>query len=420
MTRSFVKTQVDQEIQAMLSLLGGLMCRVRDVAADDAIELTDVVIAGDTNSANVDLTLPSAADAYQAYITSNGRAGIYILDHTTTGNTLQAVRAGADTINGTTAVAITTCCLVFPVSTSAWRAVAFGAAVSADTIGESALTLSVPVVIGMPFTLGNRSGPNSDGVQVGVLTHTAIGDCNIEDNSAGTFADDTTDVNDADANDVALTQPFDADDSINFGYAAKFCALVINVGTAGAGDAVAAETLWEYSQGSDTWASLETGHELTDDSVALTAGTSTYVVSFDPPADWATQAIDGGTALYHVQLRADGASDVYNTTDPLITQAWVVPLNVGQGVVVPFTCNVSAIDLHAGTASATNDDTVILIVNITQGTHESVTWTGGDVIDRVTGLDLDFTAGDEVAVVVIQEDGTTEFANATLYLQADI
>ena len=278
-------------------------------------------------------------------------------------------------------------------------------------------TLRIPLTIALPFTLGNRSGVNSDGVLVGSLPHTAIGDCNLEDNSAGTFADDTTDINDAGANDVTVGEPMDTDDALYFGYSGLFCALVLNVGTAGAGDDVAAETAWEYSQGSDTWATLESGHEFTDDSVALTAGTSTYVTSFVPPSDWATQAVDGGTAMYHVRMRAT-ADAVYNTTTPLLTQGWVVPLDTGDGIRCPVGGQVTEVDLTALVPSATNDDTELLLVNLTAGTFAQLTWTGADVAEQVSSLSLAVRQGDELAVVMISEDGTTEFASgqATVHI----
>lgn len=289
-----------------------------------------------------------------------------------------------------------------------------------NSLTETDISISVPLTIALPFTLGNRSGSNSDGVLVGNLTHTAIGDCNLEDNSEGTFADDTTDVNDAGANDVTVGEPMDSNDALYFGYqTAPFCALVINVGTAGVGDSVAAETIWEYSDSVSTYATLESGHELTDDSTALTAGTSTYVVSFVPPSDWTKTAVDGGTAMYHVRLRAT-ANDVYNTTTPLITQAWVVPLDVGAGIPVPMTCTVTEVHMNALTASGTDDDTELLVVNLTQGTHAAVTWSGGDTMDSVTGLSLSCTADDQIAVVMIQEDATTEFANGQITLVCDL
>lgn len=384
----------------------GLTAKVRQATEAGVIALDDYTLEANSTGGAFALTLPALSKAFDGtygavYVVrlSTDNGDVTVVEHADDGAaTIATLRDEGDTV------------ILQATSATTWR--------TYDMATQS-LNLSIPLTIALPFTLGNRSGVNSDGVLVGSLPHTAAGDVNLEDNSAGTFADDTTDFNDAGASDVALTQPFDTSDSLNIGYAARFCAVVLNVATAGSGDAVAAETIWEYSQGSDTWATLESGHELTDDSVALTAGTSTYVTSFVPPSDWATQAIDGGTAMYHVRFRAT-ADDVYNTTDPLITQGWVVPLDTGDGITVPATGTVTAVDLQALTASATNDDTELLLVNITTGLFAQLTWTGADVMDRVTGLTLAVTKGDELAVVMISEDGTTEFASGQAIVQIDI
>lgn len=289
-------------------------------------------------------------------------------------------------------------------------------AFAADSIASSKVALVLPITIALPFTLGNRAGPNADGVMVGSLTHTAFADVTQEDNSGTSFVDETADAAEATANDVAIPDPFDTNDALYVVHSARYCAVVVKVGTAGAGDAVAAEVAVEYSQGGDAWASLEDAADrFTDDSTAFTAGTSTYVISFIPPSDWATQAVDGGTAGYAVRFRAT-ADDVYNTTQPLLSQLWAVPLNAGQGIVVPATGTITAVDLQALTPSGTTADTVLLLVNITQGTHAAITWTKADPIDRTTGLTLAVTAGDELALVVCAEDGTTEFASGQMVL----
>jgi len=289
--------------------------------------------------------------------------------------------------------------------------------IAADTVVEEDLDLSATWGIPIPFTIAIRGGLNSDGVQVGSLTHTAFDDVTHEDNSGGTFTDETSDAGDATTGDVTVEEPFDTNDAIYMGYSSKFSGVVINMTTAGAGDAVAAETVWEYYDG-DSWETLESGFELVDDSTALTAGTGTYVVSFVPPSDWATVAVDGGTAAYFVRLRAT-SDDVYNTTTPTMAQLWCMPLDAGEGQTVPYDGTLSAVDLLASTASGTADDTELLLINVTQGTFAQVTWTGGDIADRVTGLSLSVTEGDVIAVQVVAEDGTTEFANGSISAQID-
>ena len=270
----------------------------------------------------------------------------------------------------------------------------------------------LPFVIGMPFTLGDRGGALSDGVMIGTITHGPLTDCNVEDGSGATFTDELADANDADANDVPLLTPMDTNDAIYFGAASIFSFLKIVLGTSGAGDAVVAETAWEYHNGT-AWAALT---EVNDLSVALTASAGTYIVSFLPPADWAAIALDGGPSAFTVRL-VTSADNVWNTTTPLITQVFAGALAAGDGITMPFAGTVTAVDMLASVASATNDDTELLLVNVTQGTFAQLTWTGADIAHRVTGLTLDVADGDKVAVIVLTEDGTTEFADCSLTLE---
>lgn len=287
--------------------------------------------------------------------------------------------------------------------------------IAADAVTEQKMRIVIPVTISIPATLAVRGGSGLDGVMVGLITDTAAADVTQEDNSGASFVDETADAAEATANDVEIPDPFDTDDALYVGYTSKFFAVKIDMGTQGAGDAVSAELAYEYWDGS-AWTALT---EVIDDSAGFTAGTDTYVLSFLPPADWAATAVDSGTSMFFVRVRAT-ANDVYNTTQPKITQLWVKPVDAGQGVPIPFDGTVSAATLAALTASATNNDTELLIVNITAGTFAHVTWTGGDAVDRITGLTLAATADDQIAVVVINEDGTTEFASVTAYLEVEV
>ena len=185
----------------------------------------------------------------------------------------------------------------------------------------------LPFSIGLPFTMANRGGPASDGVLLGVLTPTAMTDVQTEDNSGAAFVDETADANEATINDVPLLTPMDTSDAIYFGAAAIFSGLKVVLGTSGAGDAVVAETAWEYWNGA-AWTALT---EVLDDSVALTAAAATYFVTFLPPSDWAANVVGTGASGFHVRL-ITSADNVWNTTTPLITQVWVLSLSAGDGL----------------------------------------------------------------------------------------
>ena len=144
----------------------------------------------------------------------------------------------------------------------------------------------------------------------------------IEDNSAGTFADETTDGIDAGANDVfafATATP-NTDDSINVGHNERFSLLKVNTGTAGVG---AYTVTWEYWNGS-SWSALT---DVTDGTSAFKT-TGLQTVSYSIPDDWAKTALEspGRGSFYYVRARKDAGTE---TTRANITQIFT---SMGGGV----------------------------------------------------------------------------------------
>jgi len=273
--------------------------------------------------------------------------------------------------------------------------------------------------IPLPFTLSNRLGPNSDGALVGTSTITAASYVATYDDSLTTFTDQTTDASDAGAGDVELEDPFDTSDYLLLMHSKRFFGFQTIIGTAGAGDATAAELTLQYYNGS-AWATLETGFELIDDTgtagAYFEAGTSTYITTFVPPSAWAPVTLNSQTG-YAVRWLSS-ADDVYNTTNPVLSRLRVLPLNAGESTITaPSAGIVDSVGLSARTASATNNDTELLMVNLTQGRGAHVTWTAADVSDTVAavtelgGGDFKVRRGDQIALYCLAEDGTTEFAD---------
>ena len=60
------------------------------------------------------------------------------------------------------------------------------------------------------------------------------------------------------------------------------------------------------------------------------------------------------------------------------------------------------------------------MINVTQGTFDTFTWTKTDIMDRDTTVSLAVTAGDEIAIQMVQEDGSTEFAGGSLILEVTL
>ena len=284
-----------------------------------------------------------------------------------------------------------------------------------DQVTTGKMAMTIPITLAIPATLANRGGSNSDGVLVGLLTPQAI-DYAVADDG-GAFTNETTAANNATDNDVTLLPATeDVNDAYYFGQAGKFCGIKLDMGTQGvSGGGGAAAITWEYYNGA-TWATLETS-QFVDDSAGFTAGTDTYFITFTPPSDWAQVAVDpGGLNLTAYWVRARCAVADY-TTVPLGKQVWILELNAGEGVRMPFAGTISAIQAHATTNSATNNDSVFLVINLTQGTFDTFVWTKGDPMDRDTTVSLAVAAGDEIAVMMVQEDGTTEYASASLILE---
>jgi len=229
-----------------------------------------------------------------------------------------------------------------------------------------------------------------------------------------TFTDDTTDFNDAGANDCAMLPAHVAvGDAFYIGYTSPFLKSKLTIGTAKAGGT--GTYRWEYWNGT-AWAALT----CQDDTTLLTATAGTNYVSFAPPAAWvANTAANGpnGEALYFIRFTCTVLS-VQPTTIPLLSQGWIYTPGIGDGVKLKDAGRFTRANMTAQTASATNADTLLLLVNITKATWDLITWTAGDAVEVDDTLDLEFAQDDKIAIVQVGEDGSTEFANANIVLMA--
>lgn len=150
-----------------------------------------------------------------------------------------------------------------------------------------------------------------------------------------TYTDETDDINSPAANDVALPpiQITTVGDAIYFGDSSKFGRVRLNVGTAGVYTGVTLQ--WQYWNGT-SWATLS----VTDGTDFFTvAGTNN--ITFTPPADWATTAVDGVTK-YWIRCVVTALASPTLTTAPLGTQGWV-----GTGAGTADGASVSGEDLYA-------------------------------------------------------------------------
>ena len=128
--------------------------------------------------------------------------------------------------------------------------------------------------------------------------------------------DDTTDANDAGANDMELLPAIPVTgDAYCFGFDHQAKGIRVNIGTAGVDGGGGVYTItWKYSQGADAWANL----------AGVTDGTNGFhnagvcEVTYTVPVDWATDEVGGITAYWVKAVSTIGEIG----TIPVGTQAW--------------------------------------------------------------------------------------------------
>ncbi|MHA2313323.1 MAG: hypothetical protein ACXADF_17690 [Candidatus Thorarchaeota archaeon] len=142
---------------------------------------------------------------------------------------------------------------------------------------------------------------------------TAVTACVVDD--GGVQTTDTTDANDAGANDVEILPATPAvNDAFYIGMDLPLPAIKLNIGTAGVGTWT---ITWEYYDGS-SWTALS---GVIDDTTGFTVAGS-EIVSWTIPPDWATTTVNSIADLYWVRGRVSAYTNV--NAQPLLTQAWVM------------------------------------------------------------------------------------------------
>jgi hypothetical protein len=231
--------------------------------------------------------------------------------------------------------------------------------------------------------------------------------------TAATWIDDTTDFTDADTGDVSLLASYSAvGDGFYVGYTEKFCKLKVTTSQARTGTATLALKYWNGT----AWVAVPTAD---DDSIGWSATAGTHLISFSPPSAWkANTAANGpnGNAGFFVVMELTALTDV--TQVPLATQGWVYPIKTGaSGMKSPETGANIKISMMAQTASGTTQDSSFILVNCTRGVSMDMVWAKGDAQVNVSGA-LPVAKEEQLAIVQVKEDGTTEFADVMFSLRA--
>lgn len=227
-----------------------------------------------------------------------------------------------------------------------------------------------------------------------------------------TFADDTTDINSVGAGDVDLL-PVHAvvGDAAYFGGGTtNFCKMVLTVSTAITGTNTRVWELWD----GNSWEAAPSIFE--DNSAAFATAPGAHVISFRPPDWWvANTAGNGpnGQAGFFIRCRLATMTDY--TAQPKASRCWVQGF-AGSGFTVNRNCTVRAIQAIAGTISAANGDSDFILVNLTTGAFTNFHWTKATRVIKDTAVNLAVSAGDQLVLVQLAEDGATEFANVNFIL----
>ena len=136
----------------------------------------------------------------------------------------------------------------------------------------------------------------------------------------GVFTDDSTDVNDAGANDVAILPAVPVvNDAFLFGFDNTVSGMRLNIGTAAVYDEDVVIT-WYYSTGAGTWSVLT----VTDATTGFTVA-GTQNVTWTAPAGWATATY---ALLTKFWVKAKLTTNGVWTTVPVGTQFWQLTYNV--------------------------------------------------------------------------------------------
>jgi hypothetical protein len=179
----------------------------------------------------------------------------------------------------------------------------------------------IPMVLELeckPFGLYTAQDIAQDILTNGTVNTTALTKAWAADGAA--LTDETTEANDAAANDMTLLPAVPAgNDAYYFGYlGCPFTRMTLNIGTAGVG---VWTITWEYWNGS-AWTALS---GVTDDTTGFTAAAGSHAVTWTMPADWARTTVSDATARYYVRARVSAYTSI--VTQPLGTQAWLTPVN---------------------------------------------------------------------------------------------
>lgn len=202
-------------------------------------------------------------------------------------------------------------------------------------------------------------------------------------------------------------------DAAYFGAAAPFGILYFDMSAGQPATYGADSLIWEYWNGA-AWSTLTIVYDHTDSTAqdGLRSFQRDGYILFSAPTDWANTTVNGQAGFW-VRARVNTGFNI--TQIPLTNSVEHKIASDANAPIVPFGMLVSAIRFTFKTASAANNDTKIIVCNLTSGACTSVlTLTKAVKSQLKSSLTLPFVSGEFLAIFITQEDGTTEFADGML------
>jgi len=210
------------------------------------------------------------------------------------------------------------------------------------------------------------------------------------------------------------------EDGAYFGGTVPFCEVAFDLSQLATYDA-ASVIEWSYWNGA-AWSTLTLSTDTTDtdDQSGGRPWQQNGALSFVPPSDWASTTVNGQAAYWILASIATGkAANV--TQIPILDSKEHEIVTPADGFTVPAAgtiANVRAVDGTTATLHTTAD-VKFIIMNYTTGAHSGeLTWAQDQRSDKWTvSGGLAVADGDELGVLVTQEDGAAEVINAMLELE---
>jgi hypothetical protein len=197
-------------------------------------------------------------------------------------------------------------------------------------------------------------------------------------------------------------------DAVYFGAATPFGTIYTDVAATVATYSADAVT-WEYYDG-NAWVALTIIYDKTDDDDQ--DGDRPFQVDghtiFSAPANWTAVEVDSQTA-YWIRARLSAAT---LTQIPLLDSHEHYITVFDAGTTVPYACTIGKGRFNFGTVSGANNDTKVILVNLSKGTCSAIkTITQAKKDLEIADFAVTCDKDDEVGFYITVEDGTTEFAN---------